>query len=700
MSLDLDTLFELLPAHLRIEDARIGAALKAELADSTDKPPEDFGPLRTLISIVATEVSRLEEAIDQLYDDHFIETCADWVAPYIGDLVGARGAYDLGRSGLSARALVADTIRLRRAKGTASALERAASASTLWDAVSVEYFEKIVIAQSMRLPRPTRLGTAPIRDLARMRRVGTAFDAVPRVVEVRRIRMAGGRWNIPNIGVHLFRLRAMRRGWSAAAPAAAGTRDFFFHPLGIDQTLFARPVEDGDALRRRTAGDMPRPLERWELRGDLDAHWDRSLGVRVRARGAEGEDAVLVDPATILVCDLPDAPVGDGFRHSPSATATRIDPVRGRLILADDVAVGADDVVEVFRHEGFALDLGGGQYTRTKRIDPAILGAEAADQAGPDDDVAAMLTAALAAEDGRLSIRSNALHDVPGGAVTLADDADVAVGAGDGFSAWLRPADGFDVTGGGGQGASLVISGVAVAGSIRVGPGVSRLVLADVTLVPGHDRSRDGTATAPDAPSLVIASDGCRVEIVRSVLGPIVIEEDDVAVDICDSAIVARSPAASAVTAAPGADGDVVSIARSTVIGVVSVGAVGEVSDSIFWGVGADPTQSAFAVARLQRGCVRFSSLPPRSRAPRRYRCVPTGPFDEDRPSFASLDWGSPDFCRLKARTPASIREGASDGGEMGVFNALKQRARERNLTGRLDEFTPFGMEAGFFYGS
>ena len=30
----------------------------------------------------------LADDLDQLYDDQFIETCAPWVIPYIGDLIG------------------------------------------------------------------------------------------------------------------------------------------------------------------------------------------------------------------------------------------------------------------------------------------------------------------------------------------------------------------------------------------------------------------------------------------------------------------------------------------------------------------------------------------------------------------------------------------------------------------------------------
>src|SRR6266508_116581 len=48
-------------------------------------------PLRALLQVLERELSTLRGDIDALYDDWFIETCAEWVVPYIGDLVGVRG---------------------------------------------------------------------------------------------------------------------------------------------------------------------------------------------------------------------------------------------------------------------------------------------------------------------------------------------------------------------------------------------------------------------------------------------------------------------------------------------------------------------------------------------------------------------------------------------------------------------------------
>ncbi len=63
-----EELYRLLPAVYRVRDAEQG------------------GVLRELVDVLAEQVNVLAESLEQLYDDQFIETCAPWVAPYIGDL--------------------------------------------------------------------------------------------------------------------------------------------------------------------------------------------------------------------------------------------------------------------------------------------------------------------------------------------------------------------------------------------------------------------------------------------------------------------------------------------------------------------------------------------------------------------------------------------------------------------------------------
>jgi hypothetical protein len=58
--------------------------------------------LRKLLGVVAAQLEVLRTDLAQIYDDQFIETCAEWVLPYIGDLVGIRPLDD-GVSNLTNR---------------------------------------------------------------------------------------------------------------------------------------------------------------------------------------------------------------------------------------------------------------------------------------------------------------------------------------------------------------------------------------------------------------------------------------------------------------------------------------------------------------------------------------------------------------------------------------------------------------------
>src|SRR5690349_9385280 len=45
-------------------------------------------PLRDLLRVIAEQVLAVEDDIAGMYENWFIETCQDWVVPYIADLVG------------------------------------------------------------------------------------------------------------------------------------------------------------------------------------------------------------------------------------------------------------------------------------------------------------------------------------------------------------------------------------------------------------------------------------------------------------------------------------------------------------------------------------------------------------------------------------------------------------------------------------
>jgi hypothetical protein len=111
-----------------------------------------------------------------------------------------------------------------------------------------------------------------------------------------------------------------------------------------------------------------------------------------------------------------------------------------------------------------------------------------------------------------------------------------------------------------------------------------------------------------------------------------------------------------------------------------------------------DPWPAPVWAERRQVGCIRFSYVPPGSRAPRRFACAGEDPAHQ--PHHTSLRYGDPGYAQLRRGTHPAIRTGASDESEMGATHELYQPQRETNLRLRLDEYLRYGLEAGVLYAS
>ena len=106
----------------------------------------------------------LSGAIDQLYDDWFIETCQEWVVPYsanwsatgcctgTSEALGA-GTPEAGRllRAIAPRRDVADTVANRRRKGSLALLQDLAADVTGWPARAVEFRRLLAFTQPVRL---------------------------------------------------------------------------------------------------------------------------------------------------------------------------------------------------------------------------------------------------------------------------------------------------------------------------------------------------------------------------------------------------------------------------------------------------------------------------------------------------------------------------------------------------------------------
>ncbi len=267
MSIDADTLFRLLPAIHRIRDAELAAGMgnllspaeKLELQGLEALPSPTVaeqerinalrekaarGPLKALLTVFAGELAAMEENLAQLYDDQFIETCADWAIPYIGDLIGYEPLHALGQARGLARAEVAHTIALRRRKGTAAVLEQLARDVTGWNARAVEYFQLLGWTQYMNHIRPRSFYAPDMRRWEPLARIGSAFDSLAHTVDVRRIESRRGRFNIPNVGIFLWRLNAYRHTESPAV--RVDDRRYLVSPLGHPLQLFTNPQAEDE----------------------------------------------------------------------------------------------------------------------------------------------------------------------------------------------------------------------------------------------------------------------------------------------------------------------------------------------------------------------------------------------------------------------------------------------------------------------
>ena len=662
MSFDAQTLYRLLPAIHRARDAEQG------------------GKLLALIGVLAREIAVLEEDLAQLYDNLFIETCDDWVAPYIGDLIGYRQLR--GSGALSApRAEVADTLRLRRGKGTAGTLEILARDVSGWDTHVIEQYRRLALTRNLNHPRADRGGTLSVRKAEPLERFGGPFEQAARGPDARTPALRGAAPNIANVSLFFWRLRA-RALTSSPAFEVDATR-YTFEPRGAPVALFSSPIPDDPALVEADPRAVARPLQRRGLDADLADYYgpDKSFAL----------DGVAVD--SIVVADLSDS--GGGWAHVPPAGKIAVDPVLGRIAYAAAPAAAP----KVSFHYGAALDIGGGSYDRLTDflgVTPlvAVPSAQPAMQAGLN----------AAAAGGAVEIGDNGRYAETPSLKIAKSGATVQLRAGD----KLRPllALGGEMVVSGADGASLLIDGLLIDGARLHAPAtadnkMASLTLRHCTLTPGLSLNAHGAGSQPGAPSLVIEA-GMSVTIDSCIVGPI-LAAPGARVSIVNSIVDAGGPSGVAYAAPDGASsGAPLTVTDSTIIGKVRALELVEAANTIFAAkcAAGDTWPAPVWIDRRQIGEARFCYLPPGSRTPRARRCVPAAGDDAgvNAPIFASARYGDPGYGQLDRRTALSIRTGAEDGAEIGVARSLQQPLREANLRARLDEFLRLGLDAGFVF--
>jgi hypothetical protein len=520
LSFDVDHLLDLLPDIYRIRDIEQG------------------GPLRNLLKVIAGQVSVLEEDMAQLYDDLFIETCAEWTVPYIGDLIGQRSLKMAGSQGLGMRAQVANTMAMRRRKGTFSKIDELVRDAAGWDSVAVEYFRRLALTENLNHSRPESSSRPDLRQWDRLLDLQSPFNNLPHNAEIRTASSGQGRYNLSNLGIFIWRLNSYPLTGSDCFKV--DEHRFMFNPLGCNTQLFARPERSVDPPI------MPGPISREMLFLDLERYFGtgKSISLQIRHDDQDPESHdIEIEASSVVACDLSDLldekGVVRGWANMP-VSQIAIDPVLGRIAFPELVSSQSltPKVVRAGFCYGFSADLGGGEYARSEFFEIKSERTNSVSKTKKTDSEEA-------GDD--LKLFKDALNELgqDGGIVEISDSGRYVlinqnrkyldIYASSGRKIEIRAAEGCRPVLVG----NIVVKGlgevslnglVLTGGGLTVSNRLKHLLISHCTIVPGSILAADGQPIAPQAFSIEVRADDAQaevtVEIERSIVGPLKLPKD------------------------------------------------------------------------------------------------------------------------------------------------------------------------------
>jgi hypothetical protein len=724
MSTTPSPIYSLLPAVFRNRDAAQG------------------GPLQALFAVLESQYGLVQDNLAQLYDDQFIETCAPWVIPYIGQLIGYNTVYTAALTSPDSRAEVANTIGYRRRKGTLVALEQITHDVSGRTTMAVEEFRQLVTTLSLRDVRPTQFATASLRTGLDLEDLNGPFTGLNRTIDVRNITPrkgvpqtpdtapldialhGPGRFNVPQVSVWMWRWQSFPVINAAAFSQGGG--GYFFSSLGGPIPLFQTvPEESAPFSWLVQEEDVPEPITLARFSANLSSFYPGSIELIADGEAVPLEQITCANLAGSLdgsVCTVPQGMIA-------------IDPQIGRIQYASDVKL-PEELLVTYNYGAPAL-MAGGYYDRTSNITqpgtqpgvefvnsadpflaivgtvkyPTLLSAVSEWNKQPENSAGTIVVPNF--ETYEIDLTGGNAIQIPAESQLLITAADVSAN-GSAPPEWknscvtLRgnievvapevPIDSDGVSLPMGQ---LQFSGLWISGQLILSGDEACVQLTDCTLVPGISVTSKGEAAQPSEPSLTGSAIGVTVALNRVITGPITLPAT-CTTRICSSIVDAGSPYCPAIAgldlASPGAT---LHIEDSTVIGRVWAQAIRLASNTIFWAKQGclDPWAAPVIANRLQVGCVRFSWLPANSITPKQYLCLPANAASQPglEPTFISLSFGDPGYCLLSGDVPMAIWKGADNGSQMGVYYQMQETEAVTNIQIRSAEYLPANLEFGVF---
>lgn len=693
-----DALYQLLPAIYRQQDVVQGE------------------PLRAFMGILQQALQNVQNDVDTDYNNCFIETCETWVIPYIADLLGISGFDNELLSVVNQRARVANTIRYRRRKGQGAIIEQVVDNVTGWSSRLIEFFRYLAVTQHIEHIRPGSGATASIRDVNAMANLNGPFDTTAHTAEV-----CGSsrplKYNISIVGLFIWRLQSNSISRSAAFAIDPVNKPgcYTFNPLGLDMPLFTLPQPLTNIAQRVTEINLPTAISLTILAQDLtdnstnSNYYGPNKSIYLRNPGSPN-NSPFNDPSNIVALDL-------SQWAEPPAGKVAIDPRLGRIKLATDIILPMQ--LQVNYQFGFGANIGGGSYDRHTSLATAM-----------SDTL--VLTVSKTKNSNHYPTLNNAynawqseLEKYPNAIIEILDDGvyqeniewnidssqkagSLIIEATDGKRPCLICPDSnneprviFKALN---STSKLQINGLLIDGTITLN-GSMQFNLPDTTIVPRS--TRPGISIEGNYTGLIAVIQRSIVGAIRSPAATdsglqINLQIFDSIIDGVKIAAIAADDLAANVAPI------LLHVERSTISGTVHVTQIDTVSESILI--------NKIVAEQVQKGCVRYSSLPLDSRTPPRYRCQPelgyhTFVLEQNQkrsndeviinrltPIFIATQYGDPNYMQLSLSCDPGITTGAQDGSEMGAYKSLAQPQRSANLTNILNEFLPFGLQADIFY--
>jgi len=697
---------------------------------------EDPGVLRALIEILAGQAAILRRSHDRLWEDQFIELCQDWAVPYFGDLVASRLVSALNKRGR--RVDVAKTIYYRRRKGTLRVLEELISDIAGWEGKVVEEFRRLARIRHGLDPKPASMagrfsgtmpgGWADLRSQRGAELTDSPFDEFYHTADVRQHTGQNGRYNIPRLAFHLYRLRSFCVKGVTPFAQGDGLR-FTCDPSGRNIPLFMprqRP-ENWDDWRTAKEWELPAPIPcrllghgeyviTETLAQNLESNFGVTHAVADKLRTFKGfhfpgearlkqmlellnepslisaavyreilSKSLISDcgkaallPEAISVEESPGAPLapedissGD-LSQWPIADPSKrlvIDPERGRLQFFN---LPPDTGSTVTYYYGFAGEIGAGTYSRPEvelRKPTALPNINAQNSGGT-------ILSNRIANNGVTQIDDSTTYQGVGDKLQVQD---LTLQAANQQRPYIRLTSNWVLRTPTDADAKLLIEGLWLGSNddyaVILRGDYEKVIIRHTTFDPGGDNDVNGNPVWPVP--LIIEAQIETLIIDSSIMGRVVTQNGGLVENLkVRDSIIDETDSGHAIQLAQGE----VELKGTTVFGKVDVNRLWA-SEALITGM-VDVTDT-------QKGCFRFSAAPEGSRLPRQYE---SHILNDAVHIFTSRNFGQPGYGQLGKTAPPELYRGAENGSEIGTFSSLINPIKSDSLKAKIDEYMPFGL--------